>query len=161
MAVRANLNSGKSCDSQFNKVQVNDFSCSFLSYLNSIYCSRDFFHLTSLSCSHCWCYSAVSRGWRSSHRLTLERPSRVSMSPSIKPHSEWVWKTRARISRCLTCQWRPRHLTRTMGDQPFLQDAPHVHVLPGLGRVQLHLQRSSYRQWKLWWVAFKAPKTQN
>lgn len=33
-----------------------------------------------------------------------------------------------------------------MGDQPFLQDAPHVHVLPGLGRVQLHLQRSSYRQ---------------
>lgn len=32
---------------------------------------------------------------------------------------------------------------RRLGDQPFRPHAPHVHVLPGLGRLQLHLQRDA------------------
>ncbi len=131
------------------------FHCSFLGFLNSIYCSRDFFHLSSLSCSHCWCYSAGFSQWRSSHRLTLERPSRVSTSPSIKPHSEWVWNTRARISRCLTCQWRPRRLTRTDGWPTISPGRPACPRTTWPGPCATSPTEKQLQKVELWWVTFK------
>lgn len=161
MADRANLHSGKSCDNQCNEVKVKWLS-TVDSWTSSVaYISAEFSFILPLLCSYSCCYSAGILRWRSSLRLTLERPSRVSTSPSIKPHSEWVWNTRARISRCPTCQWRPQRLTRTDGWPTISPGRPACPRTTWPGPCATSPTEKQLQTMESWWVTFLALKTQS